>query len=182
MKIKFNQGFTLIELLVVLMIMGTISAIAVLSLPNTDSDKLAEKESKRLYQLLKVASDDATLTNNQYGISFTNQGYDFYKLSDARTWQKVAQHRFLKSHFYAVELDAQIRINDIIIEIDEFDSLKLELDDEKQIKPQIMMLSDGEMIPDFEIRYTNPKTSTEFIIKPGNLTLLQYQKKTLDDF
>jgi general secretion pathway protein H len=71
-KIRFiNKGFTLIELLVVITIMATIASIAVLSLRGTDSDTLADREVRRLYQLIKVASDSATLKNHQYGIRLT---------------------------------------------------------------------------------------------------------------
>jgi len=81
-KIRFiNKGFTLIELLVVITIMATIASIAVLSLRGTDSDTLADREVRRLYQLIKVASDSATLKNQQYGIRFNEDGYDFYQLS-----------------------------------------------------------------------------------------------------
>ena len=183
-KIRFiNKGFTLIELLVVITIMATIASIAVLSLRGTDSDTLADREVRRLYQLIKVASDSATLKNQQYGIRFNEEGYDFYQLSDERQWEKLSNQKLLKSHTYPFELETQLRINDIVVEIDDPDSLKAELEDEdkKEIKPQIMMLSDGDIIPDYELRLTNPETETIFTLQPGELNLLEYKKETLDD-
>ena len=162
----------------VLSIIAIISGIAVLSLRGNEPDTLAEQEAQRLYQLMQLASDTAAIKNRQYGIRFNQGGYQFYQLDQKQIWQNSRQ-KYLKSHKYKTELETRLRINGILVDTDESELNKAM--DKKKLKPQIMLLSDGEIIPDFELTLINPATDTEFTIKPGDMTLLDFHKETLDE-
>jgi prepilin-type N-terminal cleavage/methylation domain-containing protein len=71
-----GKGFTLIELLVVLVIIGVLTSLIGLSIaPNKPSP---QKESRRFYQVLEAARQQAVLFNQDLGVELTGNSYRFY--------------------------------------------------------------------------------------------------------
>ena len=68
-----GNGFTLIELLVVVVIIGVLTSLMALSIsPNKPS---AQRESRRFYQVLEAAREQAVLFNQDLGVELAGNNY-----------------------------------------------------------------------------------------------------------
>lgn len=79
-------GFTLIELLVVIVIVATVSSIALLSFGILGDDRELQTEARRFAALTEVAQDEASMQGREFGIEFMTAGYRFVEF-DAFTGQ-----------------------------------------------------------------------------------------------
>lgn len=73
-----NRGLTLMEILVVLVIVGIIAGLAVLSAASLGGDTPQEKTARRIASLLQLASQNAVMESQQYGLAIKPHSYRFY--------------------------------------------------------------------------------------------------------
>ncbi|MGB8325949.1 MAG: type II secretion system minor pseudopilin GspH [Steroidobacteraceae bacterium] len=71
------RGFTLIELLVVVVIIGLVSAGAILAIGTTGQDRELERETDRLATLLRYAREQAELQSREIGLLVAPGAYEF---------------------------------------------------------------------------------------------------------
>lgn len=76
-------GFTLLELLVVVFIIGILATMFTLSVDITGGDQEIEQELDRLYALLELAGEEATLQGRELGLRFVSGGYEFAAYEEA---------------------------------------------------------------------------------------------------
>jgi general secretion pathway protein H len=91
------SGFTLLEIMVVVLIIGIVTAGVVLSINFAGKDTALETESKRLLTLMQYARDQAELQTRNYGIAFSQHGYEFV-VYDVRegVWRPVLEDDALR--------------------------------------------------------------------------------------
>ena len=77
-----EAGFTLVELMVVIVIVGLMSAVAVMSAPGR---RTLAAEADQFAARLTRAQEEAVLTNRPVGVQVTGQGYSFLTRTGA-TW------------------------------------------------------------------------------------------------
>jgi general secretion pathway protein H len=75
-RVRRQRGFTLVELLVVLMLIAVTTVAVQLSLPN-QSNRLLEKDAKRLASLLEVARAKSRATNTVVTWEAQEDGFKF---------------------------------------------------------------------------------------------------------
>lgn len=170
-QVRRSDGFTLIELLVAIAIAAILAGMAIVSLNVGGSDERLEDEARRLYQLTRIASDDAVFKTAQYGVRFTETEYTFYRLEksaddkspgdqdsdDKRRWLAIEDHAQLRSREWPEELAVDVFVEGLPIALDQQRDAAAEAKD-KKLRPHIMFLSNGEVMPNAEIHLSSTET------------------------
>jgi general secretion pathway protein H len=144
-------GFTLLEILVVVLIIGIVSAGILLSLNFAGKDTALETESQRLLSLVKYARDQAELQTRNYGILFSQNGYEFV-VYDVRqgTWRPVYEDDALRARTLPSGLDFKLVVDarDIVLH-DRMPSAPASDSDSDSsasaFAPQVMIFSSGDL-------------------------------------
>jgi general secretion pathway protein H len=93
-----SRGFTLIEILVVVVIIGVITAGAMLSVSVIGQDRELEKETERLAGLLNYAKEQAEVQTRELGLELTEHGYTFLAFDPRRgLWDDVQEDDALRA-------------------------------------------------------------------------------------
>jgi general secretion pathway protein H len=137
-------GFTLVELLVVVVIIGLVSAGAVLATGVLGRDTQLETESDRLLNLVVYAREQAELQTREYGLWFEGDGYQFLGFDPRRgIWDSIEEDEVLRAR----ELPAGVRLS-LVIEGRPV-VLRPPRDKEERL-PHLMLFSNGDVTP-FEL-------------------------------
>ncbi|MDX1755555.1 MAG: type II secretion system minor pseudopilin GspH [Marinobacter sp.] len=81
-RCSLSRGFTLIEILVVLVVVGLLAALAVTNMGGASQQRELESRVRELYLLMQTASEQAILNNQELGLVFTDDGYQFVVFDD----------------------------------------------------------------------------------------------------
>lgn len=150
-------GFTLVEVLVVVLIIGLLFGVAILAINPGNRDARLEKEATRLWRLMLLAAEESLLQAREIGVHVADSGYAFYTLQDGE-WQIVVGDKRLREREFPDFVRPEVEIEGLRIVLDESPS---------EAKPQIMMLSSGEMIPDFAILIRDRETDRTYRLAPS---------------
>lgn len=157
-------GFTLIELMMVMVLLGLVVGVAVSTLGGGGQSRELVNESNRLHAVLKMALEEAVFSNTEIGFSIDNSGYEFLQYQDKERKWVNAEKPFLRAHTFPEWLTTdfaregdEIRLKDEKASENSMSSMGLSWDtggdDQKKEKagkpkrPQVMLLSSGEVTP-----------------------------------
>lgn len=140
-----GRGFSLIELLVVLAIIGIFVGIVALSIGITGRDREIEQEMYRIRSLLELVREEAMMQNRDFGLAFSETAYRFYIYDyGLLEWIEPPDDELLAERVLGDRLRLSLRVEDRDVVLDEsFD----DKDDPETRRPQVMILSTGEMTP-----------------------------------
>ncbi|OLQ81093.1 type II secretion system protein GspH [Photobacterium proteolyticum] len=193
---KRAAGFTLIEILLVLVLLATSAVAVIVTLPESQEDKVKE-EAARFHHLVQLLGEDALLNGIDYGVRIERNRYQFLQLT-SQDWQPIQESRF----FTEVEMDEDIKL---IVDIGGYswqdkdrlfkpgslfdEDLFAEQTDKKKIKPpQVVVMASGEYTPfslEFEVdgenqfwRVQADELGQLFLLAPGETAESQTERTT----
>lgn len=188
-----TAGFTLLELLVVLVIIGVLATMVSLAISGRAVDDRMQAESRRLEQLLRLASDEAQAKGIELGLRMTSEGFEFLA-PDAGSghWQVIDEGLFRprdvpEPFFLDLQIDGR-RIQPVSVKsrhkgLDPQDAEPArpsgKRDDKAPaIEPQLLILSTGEMTA-FTLDLKLKDTATAYRLEGNELgELKSYRLET----
>ena len=158
-NIRGELAFTLIEILVVLIIVGIISAVALMSFGLLGGDdRNLERDARRLSSLIQVVNDDAVLQGRDFGLEVMLTGYrwlehDLY----LNQWFEVTDDEIMRSRQLdeGTEFELYIEEHRVLLKEEEMntenDEDEIGRDLTEDYLPHVLVLSSGDISP-FELR------------------------------
>lgn len=144
-------GFTLLELLVVIVIIGVLATLVSLSVSGRAVDDRMQAESRRLEQLLQLATDESQAKGLELGFRVTTEGVEFLA-PDGRSgqWSVIEEGLFrprtIASPFgLELRIDGRLQRPAVPVNSESPAPTALELDEERRVEPQVLILSSGEV-------------------------------------
>jgi len=167
-----NQGFTLIELLVTIAIIAILVGAVVLNIEFRNVGKSVQDTANRTSLIMQLAADQAVYARQQFGIRFHPGSYEFYILAEdekgEKSWEFFADERLMYRDT-GVPMEMQVDISGVPIVLEELVEELEAVTDEEPLKPHIMFLSNGEMVPDFRIIISDREGEFRYEIATGEI-------------
>lgn len=161
-----GAGFTLIELLVVVVIIGVLTSLMALSVsPNRPS---ALRESRRFYEVLEAAREQAVLFNQDLGMELRGNRYRVLNWR-AQQWWPLDTPIF-----------SEYSLPDTLAQTLWFNGLEYKevLDDSDKPQPQILLFATGEVTP-FEWTLNDPADNDQWRLSANPLGVFDLQLEPL---
>jgi general secretion pathway protein H len=142
------SGFTLLEVLVVLVIIGIITAMAVVSTGVLGRDRQMDQEAQRLQAVLAQAREESMLDGRDVGVRVDRQGYDFLRFNGrTAAWEPVVGDALLRSRDLPGGVNASLRLEAREVQLK---PRTAPTEDEGPGQPQIVVMASGDVVP-FEL-------------------------------
>lgn len=152
-----SAAFTLVELLVVIVIIGVLTAGAVLAASAAGGDRELEQTGERLHALLTYAREQAEIQTRELGLRVTPAGYAFLSFDprDER-WRALESDEALRERALPEGLDVRLWVEQREVVLRQAAARgKRDEREDQGLQPQIMLFSNGDLTP-FEIRVSRP--------------------------
>lgn len=153
-----SAGFTLIEILAVVVIIGIVTAIAVISVKAMGGRTTEGQTAVKLAGLIELAGENARMENVQYGLKVKKHHYGFVVFNGRDAWLPISNDPVLAGHDLP---------NGMTLTINTRDSIKIPVisttlgpagmsaptsvtatpGESSGLHPQVAILSTGEMTP-----------------------------------
>jgi len=163
-----SAGFTLIELMVVIVIISIMFTFATLAIRSDSPEEIIHREALRFERLVELALEEATLRGEEYALEIYIDGYRFYRFENE--WIPLSDDTLLKDRELPEDMEIEMSLEETEIVIDPGasmqsaseadrdsgetgDAANADEDDADKAKPQIFLLSSGEITPEFDLRF-----------------------------
>lgn len=141
---RSERGFSLLELMVVIFIIGLMSGVAVLTLPDKSGQGLLVEQRYQLIGALRTARAEAVFSGRSLGLLWTGNKGRFHTLT-AEGWVPITTGVLAKPVTTDERVRSEITLDGEPIKYPEDDS------DDRLMTPQLWFLGDGQVSP-FEWR------------------------------
>jgi general secretion pathway protein H len=161
-----GKGFTLIELLVVLVIIGVLTSLIALSF--TPDKPSPQRESRRFYQVLEAARQQAVLFNQDLGVELTGNSYQVLRWRAQQWW--LMDTPIFSEYRLPEKLSQTLWLNGLANEDESADSEKPQ--------PQILLFATGEVTP-FEWTLKDPDENDQWRFSASPLGVYELKMEPL---
>lgn len=172
-------GFTLIELLVTMTIIAILVGVVVINIEFRNVGKSVSDTANRTSLIMQLAADQAVYSRQQFGIRFHPASYEFYILTtneeDEQTWEMFEDEQ-LRYSPPSVEIEFAVDISGLPIVLEDLVDEMSDATDEDPIKPHIIFLSNGEIIPDFRILISDIDGEFQYQVATGEILPVTVEK------
>jgi general secretion pathway protein H len=159
LRIRSERAFTLIEILVVVIIVGIISAVALLSFGLLGGDdRNLEQDARRLSSLVQVVNDDAVLQGRDFGLELMLSGYRWVEHDPyIDQWFEVTDDEIMRTRHLeeGTEFELYVEGHRVLLQEDAMETEKEEEETARDLTedyfPHVLILSSGDITP-FELR------------------------------
>lgn len=154
--------------MVVVAIIGIFVGVTVLSTDLVSYERRLEQEARRVGTILDFATDEALLQSQDFGLLVCEDGYHFFIYNyEIEDWLPYAADPF-QDHLLDEDMLLALRLDDSEVVLETTDeaypenwSLPLSEEDlDRMPKPQIVILSSGEVTP-FELEFRRASDAFE---------------------
>ena len=178
-----QQGFTLIELLVVVVIVSILFTYTTLAIRSNSPEDYIKEEAHRFERLIQLALEESILRGEEYAIEIFTDGYRFLRFTENQ-WLPLDNDKILHQRQLPQDMELEVNLEETEIVIDlasdpmseqELDlSFSLDSDskenneeenEKSKAKPQIYLLSSGEITPEFDVRFYILGIETSYFVK-----------------
>ena len=140
--------------MVVIVIIAVLAGFVTVNLDLRNTPKTIREEATRLGLLMQIASEQSIYSKAQLGIRFHPEDYEFYFLAPDeagnQTWQILEDSR-LKFRDSQEELEFQVDLSGVPVLLETLEEELAALGEETELKPHVLFLSNGEIMPDFSV-------------------------------
>lgn len=175
-------GFTLLELLIVVTIIGVLAGTVLISVGFVSEERKIERDALRLQSLIDLAREEAIMQSREHAILFTETGYRFYLYDHMQQrWIDPPGDRVLRAYELEAPTMLELRLEDRDLVLDAY--LRgdgNEDDDVDPPRPQVMLLSSGEMTA-FEARFFRDPLGGRVRLRAGIDGSIELEKERFDD-
>lgn len=166
------RGFTLIELLVTVTIISILVGAVVINIEFRNVGKSIRDTAQRTGLVMQLAADQAVYSRQQFGIRFHPESYEFYILTiddaDEEVWE-IFEDEQLRFATPPVALEFAVDISGLPIVLEELVEELKDATDEDPLRPHIIFLSNGEIMPDFRILISDPDAEYQYQVATGEI-------------
>lgn len=183
-----ENGFTLLELLVVVVIVAILFTYTTLAIRSDSAEDIIKKEAQRMERLIELALEESILRGEEYGLEIYLDGYRFLRRPEA-LWEPISNDKILRERELPNDMEMEFRLEETDIELGKASAVKKymaeesalsasladttlgddendsELETKNQTKPQIFLMSSGEISPEFEVRFYIIGVETSYFVK-----------------
>ena len=172
--IRKQFGFTLIEILVVVIIVATISGIALMSMGLIGDDRELDTERKRLATLIEVAQDEAMMQGREFGLELMTSTHRFVEFDPfSAQWSEILGDELFRLRKLPEGMEFELYVEDKHVllesnprEFEDPDEAGMSLTVESY-EPHVFVFSSGESTS-YEIRLRRPTNNQQLVMR-GNV-------------
>jgi len=167
-----SKGFTLIELLVTVTIISILVGVVVINIEFRNVSKLMRDNAMRLGLQMELAADQAVYSRQQFGIRFHPESYEFYILSQSEKGEalwEIYEDKQMRFQNGDVVTDYEVDISGLPIVLAELEEEVADATAEDPLKPHVIFLSNGEIMPDFRIRMSDREGEARYEVATGEI-------------
>lgn len=128
---------------------------------------------------MELAADQAVYSRQQFGIRFHPESYEFYILTQTDKGEplwEIFEDKQLRFKSSNVATDYEVDISGLPILLEELENEVAEATEEDPIKPHIIFLSNGEIMPEFRIRITDREGEARYEVATGDIRPVVVEK------